>query len=346
VRPNGAGYFMRFGNDHHALALFAKPKEGEAAPNGRLYASPDITINQITWQTQSLSEPVAAVDYFAERGIELQRTGRDGAGSNWATYFYDPDGHTNELYYGIEQIGWDGHSKPEHYRRPVREKVKLPVKSEFDEVQESLATTDELPIDGHRHIETMPPIYEVGGVMLPRPFKIVKHGPANIFVEDVDRASRFYTEELGFKVSEGTTWQGERAAFLRCNGEHHSLGLLSRALRERLGLSSHTTSMSFGIQVANYQQLKDAIAFLRENGVRVETELIPPDLYPGIDYSAHAFDPEGHCIQLYYYMEQVGWDGRVRPKSERRQVDPGNWPETLEPLSDTFGGEPFLGPWG
>jgi len=346
ARPNGMGYFMRFGGDHHALALFAKLREGEAAPNGRRYAAPDITINQITWQTQSLSEPVSAVDYFAERGIELQRTGRDGAGSNWATYFYDPDGHTNELYYGIEQIGWDGHSKPEQFRRPVREKVKLPVPSEFDEVQESLATTGVTPTAGHRHVETMPPIYEVGGIMLPRPFKIVKHGPVNIFVEDVERARDFYIENLGFSVTEESVWQGERCAFLRCNTEHHSLALFPRTWRERLGLSSHTTSMSFGIQVANYQQLKDAIRFLRENGVRVETELIPPDLYPGIDYSAHAFDPDGHCIQLYYYMEQVGWDGRVRPKSERRQVDPGNWPDTLEPLSDTFGGEPFLGPWG
>ena len=33
-------------------------------------------------------------------------------GSNWHTYLYDPDGQSNELYYGIEQIGWNGHSKP------------------------------------------------------------------------------------------------------------------------------------------------------------------------------------------------------------------------------------------
>jgi hypothetical protein len=65
-----------------------------------------------------------------------------------------------------------------------------------------------------------------------------------------------------------------------------------------------------------------------------------------VDYAAHAFDPEGHCIQLYYYMEQVGWDGRPRKASERRQVDAGNWPDTLEPLADTFMGEPLLGPWG
>ena len=139
------GWFMRFGTDHHAFALFQKPpaQTGTTPAAGeRRYARPDITINQITWQTQSLSEPVNAVDFLLERGVELQRTGRDGAGSNWATYFYDPDGHTNELYYGIEQVGWDGKSKPAEYRRPVREKVHLPVKSEFDEIQESLATTN------------------------------------------------------------------------------------------------------------------------------------------------------------------------------------------------------------
>jgi catechol 2,3-dioxygenase-like lactoylglutathione lyase family enzyme len=346
-RPNGMGYFMRFGSDHHAFALFGIQRDSSAGgPAGRRYDSPDITINQITWQTQSLSEPVNAVDYFAERGIELQRTGRDGAGSNWATYFYDPDGHTNELYYGIEQIGWDGHSKPAEYRRPVREKVRLPNISEFDEIQDSLATTGVSPTAGFRHVEKMPATYDVDGIMLPRPFKMVKHGPVNIFVQDVDRSRDFYVNQIGFEVTEEVVWQGEKCCFLRCNTEHHSLGLFPKNLRERLGLSSHTTCMSFGIQLANYRQLRDAVDFLRDQGVRVETELIPPDLYPGIDYSAHAFDPEGHCIQLYYYLEQVGWDGTPRPKSARRQVDPQNWPEALEPLSDTFKGEPFLGPWG
>jgi catechol 2,3-dioxygenase-like lactoylglutathione lyase family enzyme len=334
------GWFMRFGTDHHAFALFKK-QPVEAAPDAR----PDITINQITWQTQSLTEPVNAVDYLLGREVKLQRTGRDGAGSNWATYFYDPDGHTNELYYGIEQIGWDGKSKPAEYRRPLREKVRLPVKSEFDEIQESLASTG-VPISaGYRPIE-LPGEYEVDGIFLPRPFKIVKHGPVNIFVEDVVRSRDFYVQIMGFEVTEEVTYRGERCVFLRCNTEHHSLGLFPLRLREPLGLSTHTTCASFGIQVANYRQLREAVAFLRAQGVRVETDGVPAELHPGIDYAAYAFDPEGHCIQLYYYMEQVGWDGRTRPPSERRHVDPSNWPEALEPLTDTFKGEPLLGPWG
>jgi len=342
------GWFMRFGTDHHAFALFQKPpaQTGTTPAAGeRRYARPDITINQITWQTQSLSEPVNAVVFLLERGVELQRTGRDGAGSNWATYFYDPDGHTNELYYGIEQVGWDGKSKPAEYRRPVREKVHLPVKSEFDEIQESLATTN-VPIDaGYRPME-LPGVHDVDGILLPRPFKIVKHGPVNLFVEDVARARDFYLQILGLQVTEEVTYRGEPCVFLRCNTEHHSLGLFPLTLREPLGLSLHTTCASFGIQVANYRQLREAVAFLRAEGVRVETDRVPPELHPGVDYAAWAFDPEGHCIQLYYYMEQVGWDGRTRPASQRRKVNPSRWPEVLEPMADTFMGEPLLGPWG
>jgi hypothetical protein len=44
-------------------------------------------------------------------------------------------------------------------------------------------------------------------------------------------------------------------------------------------------------------------------------------------------------------MEQVGWDGRVRPAAERRQVG-RDWPETLEPLSDSLVDQVFQGPLG
>ncbi len=66
---------------------------------------------------------------------------------------------------------------------------------------------------------------------------------------------------------------------------------------------------------------------------------------PGMDYNIFVMDSDGHAIQLYYYMEQVGWDGKPRPASARREVEQGNWPETLEALPDSYAGEPYLGPW-
>jgi len=44
-------------------------------------------------------------------------------------------------------------------------------------------------------------------------------------------------------------------------------------------------------------------------------------------------------------MEQVGWDGKPRPQNQRRAVTEP-WPETLEPLSDTYSDQTYMGPLG
>jgi hypothetical protein len=79
--------------------------------------SRDVTVNQITWQVGTMDEVFAAADYFRDRDVEIRRVGRDMPGSNWHTYIRDPDGHTVELYYGMEQIGWDGRPRPADQRR-------------------------------------------------------------------------------------------------------------------------------------------------------------------------------------------------------------------------------------
>ena len=44
-------------------------------------------------------------------------------------------------------------------------------------------------------------------------------------------------------------------------------------------------------------------------------------------------------------MEQLGWEGKPRPQELRRQTN-GEWPEVLEPLSDTYVDQVFQGPLG
>jgi len=334
------GYFTRYGGDHHAMVLF--PKRVRDAL-GRA-EKPGVTINQITWQVGSLAEVGGAIRWFQEKNIKIQRSGRDMPGSNWHTYLFDPGGHQNELYYGIEQIGWNGHSKPKPmYDRGFDEAPALPQMSEFDEVQQALKREIDVT-SGYRHVDSLPATYDVDGVLLPRPFKIVRLGPVELFAANMEAAEKFYRDTLGFTLTEEVEWRGQRCIYLRANTEHHSLALYPMALREALGLSPHTSSMSLGLQLANYRQLRDAVNFFAQRGARFAE--VPPELYPGIDYAAHVLDPDGHCIKLYYYMEQVGWDGKPRPKELRRKVDHGHWPETVEPLPDTYEGEPFFGPWG
>jgi catechol 2,3-dioxygenase-like lactoylglutathione lyase family enzyme len=336
------GYFTRHGTDHHSFVLFPRRAYGAINPHAKDH--PDVTINQITWQVGSLREVTSGFDYFKNRDLPIRRSGRDNPGSNWHFYPLDPDGHVNELYYGIEQIGWDGYSKPGgmhtiRYTAPPE----LPHRSEYAEVQAGLAAGVD-PRQGCQAKEVLEEKYDVGGVLLGRPFKIVHIGPVRIFVKDVTKALAFYRDDMGLAVTEEVTWRGHRCVFLRTNTEHHSMALYPMALRAELGLSAHTTLMSFGMQVADYQQLRDAVKFLKAEGVTIKH--LPNELFPGIDYSAFAIDPDGHAIQLYYYMEQVGWDGKPRPAALRPKVDNQSWPETVAAQSDTFGGEVYLGPWG
>jgi catechol 2,3-dioxygenase-like lactoylglutathione lyase family enzyme len=335
------GYFTRYGGDHHALVLFPK-RVREAL--GR-YEKPSVTINQITWQVGSLREVGNAIKWFQSQGIELQRSGRDMPGSNWHTYLYDPDGHSNELYYGIEQIGWNGHSKPRAmYDRGFEKPPELPQISEFAEVQRALAQGID-PTSGYRHADALPATYDVDGILLPRPFKIVRLGPVGLFADDLELSAAFYLDKLGFTLTEEVVCHGHRCLFMRCNTEHHSVALMPVALRKILGFSAHTKSAALGLQLANFRQLKDAVRFLKERGITVRDD-IPGEFHPGIDYAVHVLDPDGHCLQLYCAMEQIGWDGKARPKELRRPLKMSDWPDSLDGDGDVYLGEPFLGPWG
>jgi catechol 2,3-dioxygenase-like lactoylglutathione lyase family enzyme len=253
----GVGYFTRHGGDHHSLVLFPRRVMSQVNPHYRKY--PELTVNQMTWQVSSLREVVDGFEWFKRRGNPVLRQGRDLPGSNWHFYPPDPDGHINELYYGIEQIGWDGYSKPHALHRQRYDKPPgLPHRSEHAEIVEALK--EGLDVRTGWRAEEAEESFDVGGIHMARPFKITRIGPIRLFVRDLDVALRFYRDELGFTLTEETAYRGHRCLFLRVNTEHHSLALYPRALRAELDLSESTSLMSFGLQLANYRQLHDAIA--------------------------------------------------------------------------------------
>jgi len=102
--------------------------------------------------------------------------------------------------------------------------------------------------------------------------------------------------------------------------------------------------MSIGMAVATYTQLRDAIAFLEQKGLRF-IDTIPFELHSGIDYAGHAIGPDGHMIELYHAMEQIGWDGRPRPAAQRPRAQT-QWPQTLDAVPDTYADQTLQGPLG
>jgi catechol 2,3-dioxygenase-like lactoylglutathione lyase family enzyme len=331
-------YFMRFGGDHHALVLGSK-----AASEARRGHKATDSTGQMSWQVSTLGEVGSAIPWVTEQGMRIRNVGRDMPGSNWHVYFVDPDNRTIELFYGMEQIGWDGLTKPKDmYDRGFHEPPPLPQISEFEEVREAITRGTDLE-SGYRHTE-LSSRFDVGGVLLPRPFKVTSIGPLRLFVSDMAAAETFYRDTMGFTLTEELEYEGHRCLFLRVNTEHHSLALYPIALRTVLGLSDHTTSLSFGVQVGSYRQLLDAVEFFRAEGCTVRD--LPAQISPGIDYSAFVTDPDGHLMQIYFQMEQIGWDGQPRPAHLRSPRPIAEWPSELEPSSDTYKGQVFLGPLG
>jgi catechol 2,3-dioxygenase-like lactoylglutathione lyase family enzyme len=335
------GYFLRYGTDHHAFVLFNRKVREALDTQGRFRSG--VTLNQITWQVGSLQEVVDSCDYLQGEHVRMSRSGRDTPGSNWHTYFFDPDGHTVELYYGIEQIGWNGRSKPKSlYNRGFTSVPPLPQIGERAEVEAALRAGTDIDT-GHTDASSEAAHFDVDGVLLPRPFAIAGIGPVRIFVEDMALAAEFYAGTLGLFLCEERQVLGFKALFFRANTEHHALAVYDIGLRAKLPVRQDTTTLSFGLRLATFSQLCAAVETLQAKGY--ERVALPPELSPGMRHGVYFADPDGHLVQLYFEMEQIGWDGRPRSPAILPNQSFESWPTTLQPCAETFGGEPFLGPW-
>jgi catechol 2,3-dioxygenase-like lactoylglutathione lyase family enzyme len=337
---SACGTFLTYNSDHHSMVLIdAEIGRARNENYGR-----GVTVNQISFQVSTLQEVVDANSALVDEGAPVWRVGRDMPGSNWAVYFTDPDGHTVELFYGMEQIGWDRRSKPfaafGQYRTSVLPAVPQP--AELEEIR-SVVSSGADTGSGNQWDDAQPAIYNVGGVLLPRPFKVVNSGPISLFVADLDMSVAFYRDRMGLAVTEESYWLGQRVVHLRTGTEHHTITLLPIGLRKSLRLDPRTTLMGYGLQVGSYRQLRDAAEFLSNNGY--EMVELPSEVHTGIDYALHLVDPEGHCVQLYHEMEQVGSAGTPMSPAERRRVT-SDWPDQLDRTTPTTPNLTFQGPLG
>ncbi len=98
----GGMVFMRFNPDHHGVALIGALK-GQA--EGR-------DLNHIAFEVGTLDEVLRARDHLKRHGVAVHFEGRRRAGCQIAVEFKDPDGHQLEIYWGIDQVGSDGMSRP------------------------------------------------------------------------------------------------------------------------------------------------------------------------------------------------------------------------------------------
>jgi catechol 2,3-dioxygenase-like lactoylglutathione lyase family enzyme len=333
------GFFMTHGTDHHSFACL-----DEMMVKGRdPHFDGGVSINQVSFQVGTLEEVKRGHDYFKECGCTVFRVGRDSPGSNWAVYVEDPDGHNVELFYGMEQIGWDRRSKPLPARIFEDDAPALPQRSERQELEDVEKQGASLT-GGFRPEDPRPYAFDVGGVMLQRPYKVNRVGPVYLFVKDTERSVAFYRDVMGMSLTESVEWGGHTVHFLRCNTDHHAVGLFPEAARSALGRDGRNTTLAIGVELGSYQQLRAAREHLLSQGA-APAPALPSALHPGIERTALFMDPAGHAVMLFCGMEQVGWDGRPRPADRRKSVG-DDWPDVLPSATDTYASPLSTGPLG
>ena len=143
-----------------------------------------------------------------------------------------------------------------------------------------------------------------------------KLGHVGLYVKDLEKSKKFYTEVVGLKVSDELAG---RAVFMRCGHDHHDTVLFQLAA-EKSARSQHDRAelQQISYEMDRLDDLRQKAAELRAQGIEVTG---PDQKGPGMDKTIEFSDPDGNRIQFYCDMDQVGWDDRSRPADQWRRQE-------------------------
>lgn len=135
-----------------------------------------------------------------------------------------------------------------------------------------------------------------------------------IAVPDLELAADFYVRVLGMQVSDRLSYPPsspfEQAIWLRCNTDHHCMSLFK--LRDsadcedgpRIGLHH------IAFELATFDELLAAYRTVKREGIPlVDARWGGPGNQPRV----YVRDPAGNIVELYWDLDQIGWDGASRP---------------------------------
>ena len=161
------------------------------------------------------------------------------------------------------------------------------------------------------------------------PFRIGKIGHVVLKVSDLERAVRFYTEVLGFSVTDVYPHEMRPGGmvFMRCNADHHGVALVGIMPGQ-----SHNMELNhMAFEVGTLDEVLHARDFLRAKKVPIDFE---GRRRAGCQIAVEFRDPDGHRLEIYWGLDQVGTEGRSRPSTEWK------WAQSLEQaISDPVRGQ-------
>lgn len=155
------------------------------------------------------------------------------------------------------------------------------------------------------------------------PFNINKIGHVVLMVQDLEKSVEFYTQVLGFRVSDvyPPSMVPGRMVFMRCANDHHGVALVGGA--KAPGNSNELNHMAF--EVSTIDEVFRARDHLEKHGVKISYQ---GRRRAGCQIAVEFFDPDNHMLEIYYAIDQIGTNESARP--------PEDWVEemTLEDAVD------------
>lgn len=145
------------------------------------------------------------------------------------------------------------------------------------------------------------------------PFRITKIGHVVLNCRDLERSVKFYTQILGFKISD--IYEPDMVpggmVFMRFNTDHHGVGLVGAMPDKAENIELH----HLAFEVASLDELLRVREHLENNNVPIEFH---GRRRAGGQIAVEFVDPDGHQLELFWGLDQVSSDDVVRPRSEWR----------------------------
>ena len=143
-------------------------------------------------------------------------------------------------------------------------------------------------------------------------------GHVHLKVADLERAVRFYTDVLGFEV---TQLYGDQAAFLSAGGYHHHVGLNTWESRGGRAPAPGTTGLyHVAFLYPDRAALGRAYRRLIEHSIALDGASDH-----GVSEALYLRDPDGNGIELYWDRPREAWPrdaaGNLQMVTRRLDLD-------------------------
>lgn len=167
----------------------------------------------------------------------------------------------------------------------------------------------------YAEIDQLPAVKKLRRYARPRAmgFQLRKIGHVVLNCRDIERSIRFYTEVLGFELSDvyPEEMMPGGMAFLRCNPDHHGIGLVGSLDKG----ATNTDLNHIAFEVGSLDEVLLAARRLRKHGAVIDFE---GRRRAGVQIAVEFLDPDGHNLEIYWGLDQIGADGVARPANEWR----------------------------